>query len=176
MNIALFGGSFDPPHIAHEKIIKKSIDLLDIDKLIIMPTYLNPFKQQFHLKPQVRLSYMNILCQNIDKAVVDEFEVKSKRKVPTIETVEYLYDRYNIDKLYLIIGADNLSTLKLWDDYDRLNQLVEFIVASRDGIKSKNYKTIKIDIPTSSTKLREHMDIDMIPQKLKHLFKTDIVL
>lgn len=47
MNIALFGGSFDPPHKGHEAIIKEALKKLDIDKLIIMPTFINPFKQNF---------------------------------------------------------------------------------------------------------------------------------
>ncbi len=33
MNIAIFGGSFDPPHIGHQEIINKSLEKLDIDKI-----------------------------------------------------------------------------------------------------------------------------------------------
>lgn len=47
MKIAIFGGSFDPIHIAHKKIVETALKELDIDKLIIVPTYLNPFKKDF---------------------------------------------------------------------------------------------------------------------------------
>lgn len=47
MRVAIFGGSFDPPHIGHEKIIQKALEKLDIDVLFVVPTYLNPFKKNF---------------------------------------------------------------------------------------------------------------------------------
>lgn len=45
MKIALFGGSFDPPHNGHNSVVLEALEKLDIDKLIIMPTYINPFKK-----------------------------------------------------------------------------------------------------------------------------------
>ncbi|MBD3829662.1 MAG: adenylyltransferase/cytidyltransferase family protein, partial [Arcobacter sp.] len=48
MRIAIFGGSFDPIHIAHVAIVETALKQLDIDKLIIVPTYLNPFKNSFY--------------------------------------------------------------------------------------------------------------------------------
>ena len=52
MKIAIFGGSFDPIHIAHKKIVETALKELDIDKLIIVPTYLNPFKKDFLFEPK----------------------------------------------------------------------------------------------------------------------------
>ena len=42
--VAIFGGSFDPPHKGHQRIVEKATEVLDIDKLIVVPAYLNPFK------------------------------------------------------------------------------------------------------------------------------------
>ena len=47
MRVAIFGGSFDPPHIGHEEIIKQSLAKLDIEALFVVPTFLNPFKDDF---------------------------------------------------------------------------------------------------------------------------------
>ena len=47
MNVAIYGGSFDPPHIGHEEIIKQALKTLDIEQLFVVPTYLNPFKNRF---------------------------------------------------------------------------------------------------------------------------------
>jgi len=55
MNIALFGGSFDPPHIGHKMIVKQALSQLDIDQLIVMPTFLNPFKSKSHFSSKQRL-------------------------------------------------------------------------------------------------------------------------
>ena len=42
--VAMFGGSFDPPHLGHQRIVEKAIKSLEIDILLVVPAYLNPFK------------------------------------------------------------------------------------------------------------------------------------
>jgi nicotinate-nucleotide adenylyltransferase len=76
MNIAIFGGSFDPPHIGHEKIALKAIKKLDIDKLIVVPTYLNPFKSDSHLDADIRFSLIKRVFENEKKVKVSKYEVK----------------------------------------------------------------------------------------------------
>ncbi len=81
-----------------------------------------------------------------------DFEAKQTRAVPTIETVEYLKRRYDLNKIYLIIGADNLSSLKNWHRYNELKNMVEFIVASRDEtILPKELKKLPINVKISSS-------------------------
>ncbi|NPA59805.1 MAG: adenylyltransferase/cytidyltransferase family protein, partial [Epsilonproteobacteria bacterium] len=53
--IALFGGSFDPLHIGHEAIVEALLCKKEIDKVIIMPTFLNPFKTKSFTSAQMRL-------------------------------------------------------------------------------------------------------------------------
>jgi nicotinate-nucleotide adenylyltransferase len=154
INIALYGGSFDPIHIGHKTIIKKSLSTLSIDKLIIMPTYLNPFKKRFHINPQDRLQNMKKFCQNLHKCEVSSWEVDQKRPVPTVETVRYLYTVYNINKLYLIIGADNLCHIQTWENYKELENMVVFVVATRDGIDTQKYQTLDVCCNISSSDIR----------------------
>lgn len=154
--IAIFGGSFDPLHIGHQTIIKEAFVQIDISHIYIIPTYLNPFKEKYHFSPQERLK---ILKKHYDKnhniSIID-YEVNAKRPIASIETIQYMRDTYNLIKPYFIIGADNLSYLHTWDEYEKLEQLVEFVVASRDNIPiPKNYKQLKIDCNISSTKLRD---------------------
>lgn len=54
MKIALFGGSFDPPHQGHESVIKEALNTLEIDKLIIMPAFISPFKESVSVPAQKR--------------------------------------------------------------------------------------------------------------------------
>ena len=61
MKIALFGGSFDPPHTGHEKIVRSVLANLNIDLLVIMPTFLNPFKEKFSAPPNLRLKWVEKL-------------------------------------------------------------------------------------------------------------------
>ncbi len=181
MNIAVFGGSFDPPHIGHEQIVHKVIDSLDIDKLIIVPTFLNPFKTKYHFEPQIRFEFLNKLFENDIKVTVSDFEILNNKPTPTIKTIQHFKNIYNPSKIYLIIGSDNLEKLHLWDNFEKLKELVHFVVISRDGYEAKNdiiqFINIKLDIPVSSTSLRENLNLDLVPTKIqtkvKELWKKE---
>ncbi len=167
MNIALFGGSFDPPHIGHQSIIENIEKTLDIDKLIIMPTFLNPFKDRSHFDAHTRLDLMQDLCSEYDNIEISSYEVDQGKKVASIETVNYLYSKFDIDTLYLVIGADNIKSLHKWKKFEELKEKVKFVIASRDGIQSDNFQTLNIDFKVSSTKIRENLDITSIPNQIK---------
>jgi len=159
---ALFGGSFDPPHFGHLEIIKKSIEILDIDKLIVVPTYLNPFKKRFFLPPKARFEKLRKLINEYPKVEVSNFEINQKRAVPTIETLEHLEKKYN--PKYIIIGADNLENIEKWKNFKELNSKVIWVIATRDGysLKTKKlnrFKILKIDAKISSTEIREKYKI-----------------
>jgi nicotinate-nucleotide adenylyltransferase len=159
MRIALFGGSFDPPHFGHKKIVEQAVQNLDIQTLIVMPTFLNPFKETSHFSAQERLQMCKEQFLEFSEVLIDDFEINEQREVPTIETVNYLFETYDIEKLYVIIGADNLKKLHLWKDYQSLEKKVEFVVATRDGIKiDSKYKQLNIQCDISSTEIRKQLD------------------
>ncbi len=164
MRVAVFGGSFDPIHNGHKSIIKEALKVLDIDKLFVIPTYLNPFKTHFFLSENERLQIVKKKLKDINKIEIVEYEIEQKRAVPTIETIKYLKNKYQIkDKIFLIIGADNLKDLHKWKDYDKLKQLVEFVVAKRDNIPiPKGYKILDIDEKISSTRIRMEKRMEKI--------------
>ena len=160
-SIALFGGSFDPPHIGHEAIVKEILRLDEVDKVVIMPTYLNPFKANYFAPSTIRLKWLKKIFQYYKDVEIDSFEVDLQEKVPTIRTVKYLLKKYN--KIFLVIGADNLASLHLWKNYNELKELVTFIVASRDEIEVPlNFLKIDVVGPISSTSLRQHIKEDKI--------------
>lgn len=164
-NIALFGGSFDPPHLGHLKIVEALKKLDFIDKIIIMPTYLNPFKSKFVADAALRLKWLDDIFQDDSSVEVSSFEVKQAAKVPTIRTVQYLKQYYDV--IYLVIGADNLVSLEKWYKYDELKNLVKFIVVTREDITiPDNYIKVEVDVPVSSTQLRENIDINYLPPKI----------
>ncbi len=168
MICALFGGSFDPPHIGHEQIVYEALKALHVEKIFIAPTYLNPFKQNSHAPSSLRLEWLRKLFKDEKRVEVLDFEVRQNRAVPTIETVRYLLANYDISKLYLIIGADNVEKLHLWSEFKSLKKEVEFVIATRDGIITpKELKKININANISSSKLREHLNLSYIPDSIK---------
>lgn len=168
MKLAFFGGSFDPPHLGHDSIVKMALDSLEIDKLIIMPTYISPFKAEFSAPPELRLSWANRIWGDLPKVEISEFEIAQNRPVPTIESVLHLYDIYKIEKFYLLIGADHLATLDKWHDFKLLSSLVHFIVAERDQIRIPNeLQKLNIHIDISSSRIRSEPTQNQIPAEIK---------
>jgi len=162
--IALFGGSFDPPHIAHEALVKALLEIKEIDKVIVMPTYLNPFKSHFFAPSELRLKWLKEIFSDIKEVEISDYEVSQNKKVPSVQSVKHLLKRYK--KIYLVIGADNLASLHKWTSFDELKDLVTFMVASRDSVDiPDNYKMLSININVSSTMLREDLDITKLPSK-----------
>ena len=175
MDIAVFGGSFDPPHIGHEKIVYEVLHHLNIDKLIIVPTFLNPFKSHFHFSPKIRYELLNQLFADNKKIEISDFEINKNSSSKTIDTINHLKNIYKPNKLYLIIGADNVKMLHLWDSFEELKDLVIFVIISREGYEVKNdiirFINVEVNINTSSTDLRENLDLRYVPNKIKQKVK-----
>ena len=160
--IALFGGSFDPPHLGHVAIVEKALQQLDIEKVVIVPAYLNPFKSQSHASAQLRLKWLKRIFADKDNVKVSDFEITQNRAVTTIETINH-FSR-NDQKIYLIIGADNLASLHQWHRFDELDKIITWVVATRDDIKvPSEFITLDVTKPVSSTQLREQQKHHELP-------------
>jgi nicotinate-nucleotide adenylyltransferase len=170
MKTAIFGGSFDPVHLGHIEVVKKALSELDIDKLIILPNYLNPLKHSFSAPPKLRLKWLREVFKNYPKVEVSDFEIKKNRPVYTIESVTHFKPHY------FIIGSDNLKTLDKWKDIDKLKNMIEFVVATRGEVDKKllekhNIKKIlKVNIPISSTEIR-NCKFKFLPKEIEKEIK-----
>jgi len=171
VRIAIFGGSFDPVHIAHKTIVETALSELDIDKIIVVPTYLNPFKTSFYLNPQTRFELLKKVFSNFEKVDVCDYEINKEKLSYSFDTVNYLKELYSTTKIYFILGEDNLDNLDKWHKIDKLKNLVEFVIVNRNGFKSekaKQFKILNVNIDVSSSLLRENMDINYIPTEIKN--------
>lgn len=160
--IALFGGSFDPPHTGHLAVVDAALRQLDIDKVVIVPAYLNPFKSHSHAPASLRLKWLREVFRGEERVEISDFEVARNRPVPSIETVRHFLKE--ADTIYLIIGADNLTALHRWHDFEALDTLVTWVVAKRGDIEiPEGFIVLDIDHPVSSTELRARIDHTALP-------------
>ncbi len=162
---ALFGGSFDPPHNGHLAVIDAALETLQLDQLIVVPAYVNPFKSGTHAPAEKRLEWLKKIFLNDPKVEVSAFEVTQERPVRSIETVKhYLHEG---EELYFIIGADNVSSLHQWYAYKELDKIVTWVVATRGDIDvPQGYLTLRVDKPVSSTQLRESIVRHHLPTEV----------
>lgn len=94
MKIALFGGSFDPPHAGHNAAVKAILSSLKPDLLVIMPSFLNPFKKSFSAPPQLRLRWCRALWGDTPYVEVSDYEISQNVPVPTIQSVKFLLEKH----------------------------------------------------------------------------------
>ncbi|MDY0116124.1 MAG: nicotinate (nicotinamide) nucleotide adenylyltransferase [Sulfurimonadaceae bacterium] len=162
-NVALFGGSFDPPHIGHIAVVEALLQRNEIDGVIIMPAYLNPFKIKVFADASLRIAWLKETFASYKNVMIETYETEQQRKVPTIESVEYLLTKFK--KIYLVIGADNLAKLEEWYRYDELKKRVTFMVATREGCHVPQ-EFLKLDVrcSVSSTELRETIERQKLPK------------
>ena len=155
--IALFGGSFDPPHIGHVAVVEALEKLKYVDKVVVMPTFLNPFKSTSCASAELRFEWLMEIFKDFKKVEINKFEIDEKRPVPSIESVKRLLETNK--KIYLVIGADNLSSLEDWYCYDELKEMVTFIVATRDNVRiDENFIKLEVDKKISSSQIRQNAD------------------
>ncbi|RDU58286.1 nicotinate (nicotinamide) nucleotide adenylyltransferase [Helicobacter sp. MIT 99-5507] len=160
--IAIFGGSFDPPHKGHKAIVDELLKLDFLDLIIILPAFLNPFKNKPLFLPQKRLELLNEIIKKDKRILISNFEIKQKI-THSIDSIKYFKDFYKPDSIYFVIGADILQDLYKWHKIDEILNEVNLIIARRNDIDIessefyKKDKTIILDTNynISSTILRE---------------------
>jgi len=175
--VAIFGGSFDPPHLGHQELVQKALEILDIDLLLLVPSYLNPFKNSSLASSQQRLKWCHTLFDPINKVCVKDYEVKQGKSTFTSQSVKFF--KQNYDVRYLIIGADNLASLKKWNKYEYLNQTITWVIASRanynldtEGLRA--WKILPLNAPISSTQIRKDKELIFIDDKIKNSVKQTL--
>ncbi len=144
MNIALFGGTFDPVHRGHLAVAKAAQRRFKLRQILFVPAYVSPLKQRQPITPLLHRYAMLTLATEHEKAFVPsllEVPAMLGGTAPdqagpsyTMETVNRLKRRLGRrDRLFFVIGIDAFLDIAKWYKAAALLQAVEFIVASRPG-------------------------------------------
>ena len=167
--ICIFGGSFDPPHIGHEMIIKELIKL-DFDLILVMPTKEVEYKT-INSNVEDRINMIKIIVKKYnEKVIFSDMEINRVGITKTFDTIKSIKDIYKDYEICFALGSDSINTLPTWDEYEYLKENVNFIIADReDCIIPNDLKYVKIQnniVDISSTELRknlkkEYLDIDV---------------
>lgn len=141
MKIGIFGGTFNPPHLAHLNIAKEFCRKLDLDKLIVIPTYQPPHKQAKSLaRGEDRLEMCRLLFDD-EKFEVSDMEIVRQGKSYTYDTLCQLKKKYEGAELYLIIGSDMLLSFHRWYRYEDILKKCTLCVLTREnGIDNAQMK------------------------------------
>lgn len=128
MRIGIYGGSFNPVHAGHVGIARRAVADLALDRLIVVPAGVSPFKTG-STEPQMpwdRVELVNAAFRDIEKAEVDMREIERGGVSYTIDTVRGIAAENPGAELFFIMGEDNVRGLSHWKDAVELTSLCRF--------------------------------------------------
>lgn len=125
MRIGLYGGSFNPVHLGHVGIAKRAIVDLALDRLIVIPANVSPFKTE---QPMIweRIELVKAAFRDLEKTVVDLREVERGGVSYAIDTVRQIAAENPGAELFFVIGEDSVEGLPRWKDSEELKKLCTF--------------------------------------------------
>ena len=130
--LGLFGGTFNPPHLAHKRLSDEMRERLSLSEVLIMPTFTPPHKEAKNLASSEDRLEMCRRTFSDDFYKVSDLEIKREGKSYTVDTLLELKEIYPEDKIYLIIGSDMLLSFHKWYRYRDILSLCTLCVISRD--------------------------------------------
>lgn len=146
---ALFGGSFDPVHLGHVNVVKSLVEQIpDLDRVIIMPAFVNPFKKDSgpHAQAEQRIEMCRLAFGDIPLCQVSDYEIKQGGLSYTILTLEYLHSIYPDERLILTVGSDSLQSLPRWFRAEDILKLADIAAVSRSEEDSRKINSFSDSI------------------------------
>ena len=132
MRIGIYGGSFNPVHLGHKHLADTMCEKLKLDKCIIMPAFVSPFKTD--KKSSVTAQDRFRMCElafSEEKYEVSALEIAKGETSYTVNTVTALKAQYPDDELFLIIGSDMLLSFNRWYRWQDILKLCTLCAVSR---------------------------------------------
>ena len=134
MRIAVYGGSFNPPHPAHVRAARLAYEALQPDKLLIIPAADPPHKQlaEGSPDPQERFELTRIAFRGFPEAEVSDMELVRGGESYTSDTVAELASEYPGAEIFFVIGTDMLTSFERWHNFRDILALSALAVLPRD--------------------------------------------
>lgn len=129
---AVFGGSFNPPHVSHVLAVAYVLATQPVDRVLVIPTYDHPFG-----KSLVNFAHRHAMCAlafaDFARTEVSTIEREMGGESRTLLTLKALRSKHPDEKLRLVVGSDILNEAHKWFGWDEIVQLAPLIVLGRVG-------------------------------------------
>ncbi len=149
-SIAIFGGSFNPPHVAHVMCASWVLSTQPVDELLVIPTFEHPFGKD--LAPyRHRVEMCRLAFRDLSRVTVSEIERELGGASYTVRTLSALRLQQPTAILSLVVGSDVPPQFGQWEDIERVRALASFIVVPRSGYSDDPFALPEV----SSSEIRE---------------------
>ncbi|MDR0519143.1 MAG: nicotinate-nucleotide adenylyltransferase [Clostridiales Family XIII bacterium] len=141
LRIGVLGGTFDPPHYGHLLLAESACDAAGLDRVLFMPTHIQPFKQGQEVSPNdERLQMLRLALNGNPRFHITTVETDRKGVSYTIDSLRELRDSAVAreilaegEKLAFIVGTDMFLMIEKWYRADELLREFDIIVGIRSG-------------------------------------------
>lgn len=156
--IGFFGGSFNPPTIAHSKIVETAIKEFGLDKLVIIPMG-DKYEKSELISFSLRYEMLKETFKYNSKIEISNMQENQIKRVFAIDSFKNINKIYNETDNYFIMGLDNYSNICNWRNSKELLENYKYIVFKRNDIDipkyRKNVNFYNISCNISSTEARD---------------------
>jgi nicotinate-nucleotide adenylyltransferase len=169
VRLAIFGGSFDPPHVGHLLVANDAFEALSLDRLILVPAATQPLKAgRAQATPEQRLAMVRLLVEGDTRFEVSDVEVERAGLSFTVDTLTHFASLHPSAERFLLLGADVLDTFDQWKEPERIRALARLALLERksardaaaDAVESDSSGIIRLRtrrVDVSSTEIRERV-------------------
>ena len=134
MRVGVFGGAFDPPHLAHVQLAQAALAQFHLDRLHVMPTGQAWHKTRSLTEGQHRLAMTRLAFADMPQVFVDPRELERDGPTYTVDTLTSLQHEFPGASLFLFIGADQAVTFQTWHRWQDILSLATVVVADRPRV------------------------------------------
>lgn len=136
MNIGLFGGTFDPPHLGHLILAEEAYTQLSLDRVLWIVSGQSPLKLDRELSPvEARIEMVQAAIADNPRFALSRVDVDRPPPHYTADTLKILQEEFPRDEFYFIMGEDSLRDLPKWREPQEIIKRATLAVLSRPDFR-----------------------------------------
>lgn len=173
MKIGLFGGTFDPIHLGHLIVMENVLNIMNLDKIIILPSSNPPHKQdKDKTDVKLRVDMVKKAIKNNNRIILSTFEANSNEVIYSYQTINYFKEKYLTDEFYYVMGEDSFMNIESWKNYkDLLKE--NLIVFARSSIDSQSSLVKKVkETNKENIHLINNLNINISSTLIRNLLRN----
>ena len=156
--LGVFGGTFDPIHVAHLAVAESARDALGLERVLFIPNRQPPHKPDQAITPAAaRLAMVRAAIADNPAFQVSTIELDRDGPSYTSDTLEALrserHEAGRSGELALILSVEALAGLAMWHEPERVLSLSQLVVAPRDGFPDVDPEAIERLVPGSTARV-----------------------
>ncbi len=130
----LYGGTFDPPHLGHERFVELVLARFPDARLHLLPCWQPVHKDDAMASPEARLGMLRAFASPWKSVRIDQRELRAEAPCYTLDTLSAWRQETGPEaSLVFAMGGDSLARLDTWSRWQQLTDLAHILVLPRPG-------------------------------------------